>query len=118
MRAYPLHTYQSLFRLVTLLLMFIPIAVSAAPEVEDKPATPPVTTTTLDTLASFDELRSSLVAEIRALTKKIAAATTEEEKAALRLQLEKLDANLRAVTTNFENVAAGVDTTDLHEKKY
>ncbi len=97
--------------------MLLPSLGALGAEETVAPADTPAEAGTLDALASFYELRSSLQKEIKALNRQIAAAGSEEEKSALRPELEKLEADLRTVATNFQNVAAGVDITGLREQK-
>ncbi len=66
-----------------------------------------------DTLASFVHLRDSISLDIKGLNEKIRASQSDAEKQRLTAQLDKLEADLRTVTQNFENVAAGVDITSL-----
>ena len=68
---------------------------------------------TLRTLDSFVDLRKSLLRDMEEINRKLASTASDMEKKDLKLQLDKLDADLRAVTANFENVAAGVDATSL-----
>ena len=62
---------------------------------------------TLQTLSSFVELRKSLLREIEEVNRELAAAESDVEKKDLKSKLDKLETDLRAVTANFENVAAG-----------
>jgi len=72
---------------------------------------------TLETLDSFVVLRSDLLKDIKGINKQIASVKSDSEKESLRTQLDQMEADLRAVTRNFENIAAGVDITGLREEK-
>ena len=107
----------SRFLLLSLLLLLsaLPMAVSAQPAVGADGQT--AGKGTLETLASFAALRDGLVQDIRALNKQIIQADSDAEKVRLRQQVEKLEADLRTVTRNFENVAAGVDISSLRAEE-
>jgi hypothetical protein len=68
---------------------------------------------TLRTLGSFVDVRKSLLGEIEEVNRELAVADSDVAKKDLKSQLEKLEADLRAITANLENVAAGVDITSL-----
>ncbi len=69
--------------------------------------------TTLETLDSFVDLRNDLLKDIKAVNRQIGASKSDAEKQSLKLQLDKLESDLRAITRNFENIAAGVDISSL-----
>ena len=71
---------------------------------------------TLETLDSFVDLRNEMLNEIKETNKQLAAAKTDTEKANLKAQLDQLESDLRAITRNFENIAAGVDITSLRSQ--
>lgn len=75
----------------------------------------PVLTETLTTLATFVNLRSALLQDIKAVNQQIGAAQSDSEKQNLKAQLDSLESDLRAITRNFENIAAGVDITSLRK---
>ncbi len=68
---------------------------------------------TLDTLISFVELKKELLQDIKALNKQIDSMQSEAEKNRLIQQRIKLEADLRSTTRNLENIAAGVDISNL-----
>lgn len=68
---------------------------------------------TLETLDSFVDLRNALLKDIKEINRQIGASKSDAEKQSLKLQLGKLESDLRAITRNFENIAAGVDITSL-----
>ena len=74
-------------------------------------------TDTLETLLSFVKLRNQLTQDIKALNAQIDAAQSEAEKADLRQERIKLEADLRTTKRNLENIAAGVDISSLREEK-
>ena len=77
----------------------------------------PLESDTLHTLRSFVELRNELLQDIKEATEQIAAAQSDAEKLAVNQQLEKLEADLRLVRRNFENIAAGVDISVLRAEQ-
>ncbi len=90
-------------------------------EAEDAPAAAEETQTrtvaaTLDTLDSFVDLRNELLNDIKAINKQLAASKSDNEKQNLKAQLDQLESDLRAITRNFENIAAGVDITSLRSQ--
>lgn len=92
-----------------------------APAADKQPAdatTSPASTaaSTLETLGSFVELRNALRRDIKTVNQQISASQSDAEKQNLKSQLDKLEADLRTITQNFENVAAGVDITSLHKQ--
>jgi len=102
------------------LLVLLPIAGSGqapkTPAAENPAPTHPSQGTaaaTLHTLGSFVDLRKSLLGEIEDVNRELATAESDIEKKDLKSQLDKLESDLRAITANFENVAAGVDITSL-----
>ncbi len=72
-----------------------------------------IAATTLDTLDSFVDLRNAMLNDIKEINKQIGNSKSDADKQKLKLQLDKLESDLRAVTRNFENIAAGVDITSL-----
>lgn len=83
------------------------------------PAEPTHTRTvaaTLDTLDSFVDLRNDLLKDIRTINKQLADSASDNEKQNLKAELDKLESDLRAITRNFENIAAGVDITSLRSE--
>ncbi|MCB1800225.1 MAG: hypothetical protein KDI82_00915 [Gammaproteobacteria bacterium] len=72
---------------------------------------------TLTTLQSFVTLRQTMSSDIAKLRKELASAGSEAEKDALRQQLTGLESDLRTVTRNFENIAAGVDISSLRAQE-
>ena len=77
------------------------------------PTQPRTIAATLDTLDSFVDLRNDLLKDIRAINKQLADAASDNEKQNLTAKLDQLESDLRAITRNFENIAAGVDITSL-----
>jgi hypothetical protein len=77
----------------------------------------PLVTDTLTTLANFVNLRSALLQDIKAASRQIGAAQSESEKQNLKAQLDNLESDLRTITRNFENIAAGVDITSLRKEQ-
>jgi len=69
--------------------------------------------TTLETLDSFVGLRNAILADIKSANKQIGVSQSENEKQELKSQLDKLESDLRAITRNFENIAAGIDISSL-----
>lgn len=74
-------------------------------------------TATLETLDSFVELRGALLDDIKEVNGQIGSSESDGEKEKLKLQLDKLESDLSAVSANFENIAAGVDITALRAEK-
>jgi hypothetical protein len=72
---------------------------------------------TIDTLASFVDLRTAIMRDIKDVNQQIGASQSDAEKENLKLQLDKLESDLRAVTDNFENISAGIDLTILGAKE-
>ena len=90
-------------------------------EAEGDPATAEETqirtvAATLDTLDSFVDLRNEMLKEIKEINKQLATTKSDNEKQNLKAQLNQLEADLRAITRNFENIAAGVDITSLRSQ--
>jgi hypothetical protein len=101
-----------------ILLWLLPTMGNAQAPASDGPGVAPqpsqgASAATLHTLGSFVDLRKSLLREIEEANRELATAETDAEKKDLQSQLDKLDSDLRAVTANFENIAAGVDITSL-----
>ena len=72
---------------------------------------------TLQTLSKFAKLRDGLQRDIANVKDKIKKAPSDAERVGLRQELERIEADLRTVTRNIENVATGVDTTKLRAKE-
>ncbi len=72
---------------------------------------------TIDTLASFVDLRNAIMRDIKDVNKQFGASQSDAEKENLKLQLDKLESDLRAVSENFENISAGIDLTALRTKE-
>ncbi|MFZ1537764.1 MAG: hypothetical protein WAT23_10335 [Chromatiaceae bacterium] len=70
---------------------------------------------TVDTLSSFVDLRNAMLKDIKDVNEKIGASHSDAEKENLKLQVNKLESDLHAVTQNFENISAGTDITILRE---
>ncbi len=87
-----------------------PADAAAAPAGPTQPRTVAATLATLD---SFVDLRNDLLKDIRGVNKQLADSATDNEKQNLKAELDKLESDLRAITRNFENIAAGVDITSL-----
>jgi len=86
---------------------------SSIREVESSDSAASLAASTLDALGSFVELRNSLLNDVKAVNKQIAASQSDAEKQSLKAKLEQHESDLRAITENFENIAAGVDITGL-----
>ena len=99
----------SVITMMVCLLAILPIS-GYSKTTEQKPE---LADNTLQTLASFAKLRDELQNDIKVVKDKIAKAPSEAERTNIRKELEKLEADLRTVTRNFENVATGVDTSKL-----
>lgn len=72
---------------------------------------------TLETLASFVDLRNGLLKDIKDVNRQIVAAESDAEKQTLKEQLNVLEADLRAIRRNFENIAAGIDISVLRAEQ-
>jgi hypothetical protein len=93
---------------------------------ETAPAEPPMSqvaptqirtvAATLETLDSFVDLRNELLSDIKTINQQLAASESDNEKQKLTAQLDKLESDLRAITRNFENIAAGVDISILRSE--
>jgi len=82
---------------------------------ETKPSNPALET--LETLESFVTLKHSLQLDIKALNKQIDNAQTDQEKSGLKLQLDKLQEDLRTTTVHMREIAAGIDISSLQQKE-
>jgi hypothetical protein len=107
--------------LAGLLISVVATAQPAEPPSAASKTNPPVgqvrtVAATLETLDSFVDLRQDLLTHIKEINRKLAAAKSDTEKQDLRAQLSQLEVDLRAVTSNFENIAAGVDMSGLRSK--
>jgi len=98
--------------IVVCLLAIFPIAGSA----KSTEQTTELANNTLQTLATFVQLRDDLQRDIKVVKDKLATAQSDTERASIRQELDKLEADLRTVKRNLENVATGVDTTKLRAK--
>ena len=67
----------------------------------------------IETLSSFNQLKTTLENDIKSLNKQLAAAQSDVEKAGLKEQITKLEADLSSIRKNFENIAAGTDISSL-----
>ncbi len=65
------------------------------------------------TLDSFVDLRDALLLDIKSINQRIGTSKSDAEKQSLKFELDKLESDLRAITRNFENIAAGIDITSL-----
>jgi len=99
--------------LAGLLFLLLPALPLAQQQVQDAEATAGQPLGTLDTLGSFIDLQQQLKRDIKALSQELASTTSESEQAALTQQLEQLKADLKTTSSNFENIAAGVDIATL-----
>jgi hypothetical protein len=86
---------------------------AASAQVNAADTQPQVIATTLETLNSFVDLRNVLLKDIKAINRQIGASKSDAEKQSLKAQIDKLESDLRAITQNFENIAAGIDITSL-----
>ncbi|MCP3866493.1 MAG: hypothetical protein GY703_00030 [Gammaproteobacteria bacterium] len=77
----------------------------------------PLDKDTLDTLESFSKIRLSLLMDIKALNEQIGNAQSEVEKERLLKEMGRLRADLRAAKQNFENIAAGIDISNLRTQE-
>ncbi|MGD2138523.1 MAG: hypothetical protein PVF08_09720, partial [Gammaproteobacteria bacterium] len=80
---------------------------------DDKPTVVEVQQETISTLKSLLVLKSELETDIAELNRRLDAAKTQAEKANIQAQLEKLDADLQTTSGNLNEIAAGVDISDL-----
>jgi len=83
-----------------------------SPGADPSAATTPAAAT-LETLDSFVDLRNAILQDIKAVNQQIDASQSDAEKQGLKSQLDELQSDLRAITQNFENIAAGIDITSL-----
>ena len=72
---------------------------------------------TLDALDSFVALRSKLLDEIKHVNQQLGNTQSDAEKQNLKRELDQLESDLRGVTRNFENIAAGIDISVLRSEK-
>ncbi|PVV10978.1 MAG: hypothetical protein B6D82_12035, partial [gamma proteobacterium symbiont of Ctena orbiculata] len=99
---------------LVVLLLLSPGRLSAqqgAPEVSDKEMN------TLTTLRNLVSIRENIEQDITTLSKEVAKAESETQKASLQQRLIKLDSELSVTEENFENISAGVDLTNLRSKE-
>ncbi|MCU7800626.1 MAG: mechanosensitive ion channel [gamma proteobacterium symbiont of Lucinoma myriamae] len=73
-------------------------------------------TSTLETLATFSNMRDELIQDIKVLNKKIDSTKSESEKNGLKQELARLRADLKTTTKNMDNIAASVDISRLESK--
>ncbi len=71
---------------------------------------------TLSTLLNLVTIRENIEGDIASLSRSVAAAESETQKASLKQQLLKLDAELSRTVENFENISAGIDLTSLRSE--
>jgi small-conductance mechanosensitive channel len=71
---------------------------------------------TLSTLLNLVNIKENIEQDIAALSKSITAAESETQKASLKQQLLKLDAELSRTVENFENISAGLDLSSLRSE--
>jgi len=90
---------------------WLPIPAQAQPEATATQTSAPANT--LETLGSLINLKTQLQKDIENLDRQVDKAPSEAEKAALRQQADKLKSDLRTVSSNFENIAAGVEISSL-----
>lgn len=67
----------------------------------------------LTTLYSVVKLKKDILADINDINRQLKKAQSEPEKEALRLELVRLQNNLKTTEQNLENIAAGVDLSAL-----
>ncbi|MES9841523.1 MAG: hypothetical protein ABW134_13290 [Candidatus Thiodiazotropha endolucinida] len=72
---------------------------------------------TLSTLLNLVTIRENIEGDIASLSRSVAAAESETQKASLKQQLLKLDAELSRTVENFENISAGIDLTSLRSEE-
>ncbi|MEW8026796.1 MAG: hypothetical protein AB2792_11700 [Candidatus Thiodiazotropha sp.] len=72
---------------------------------------------TLSTLLNLVTIRENIEDDIAVLSRSIAAAESETQKASLKQQLLKLDTELSRTVENFENISAGLDLTSLRSEE-
>lgn len=72
---------------------------------------------TLSTLLNLVTIRENIEEDIALLSRSVAAAESETQKASLKQQLLKLDAELSRTVENFENISAGLDLTSLRSEE-
>jgi hypothetical protein len=99
--------------LMVVLLLNIPCQVVAEEEAGE---TTGKARNTLSTLLNLVNIRDNIKKDIAALGKSIATAESETQKASLKQQLLKLDAELSRTEDNFENISAGLDLTSLRSE--
>ncbi|MEW8506126.1 MAG: hypothetical protein AB2598_05440 [Candidatus Thiodiazotropha sp.] len=71
---------------------------------------------TLTTLRNLVGIKENIEKDITALSKEVAKAESETQKASLQQRLLKLDSELTVTEENFENISAGVDLSNLRGK--
>jgi len=71
---------------------------------------------TITTLKSFVTLKKGLQKDIKSLNKQIKASQSDGEKLELKLQLDKLQQELRTTIRNFEDIAANTDMLLLRDQ--
>lgn len=70
-------------------------------------------THTLETLSNFANIKNALQKDIKILNRSIDATKSESEKTELKLELSKVQADLKTTVKNMDNVAASVDISRL-----
>ena len=86
---------------------------NAAAAISSEPVTQTADQSQLVTLKSFAELRNATLQDIKSVNQQISQSQSDSEKQSLKQQLDKLESDLRTITRNFENIAAGVDVSKL-----
>ncbi|MEW8693701.1 MAG: hypothetical protein AB2535_21930, partial [Candidatus Thiodiazotropha endolucinida] len=84
---------------------------------EDAGRSPDKERNTLSTLLNLVTIRENIEEDIASLSRSVAAAESETQKASLKQQLLKLDAELSRTVANFENISAGLDLTSLRSEE-
>ncbi len=98
-------------------LLFTPMASSNEEITEDSPVViVDQTSQTLTTIESFVLLKQQLQNDIKVLNKQVDRAKTSEEKSELKVQLDKLQGNLRTTSQHLKEIAAGIDISVLEDQ--
>ncbi|MEW7985999.1 MAG: hypothetical protein AB2805_18615 [Candidatus Thiodiazotropha sp.] len=98
---------------IVALLLIMPCPVLAE---EDAGGSTDKERNTLSTLLNLVTIRENIEGDIASLSRSVAAAESETQKASLKQQLLKLDAELSRTVENFENISAGIDLTSLRSE--
>ena len=72
---------------------------------------------TLTTLLNFTKVRDELLADIQKLNKKLDATKSDSEKNTLKLEIDKLQGDLRTTMRNINNIAAQADLSLLETEQ-